>query len=116
MAISRKGRRRIVVAGRVFYWDYRVEGNKPGKGPIWDWPTDPRPAVVVVASEDKRWRLTFQMDGGYRAQIDPGGKVFRKPPSRPWSPSSTSPTISRRGRVTPAFVRELIELYFRPPA
>ncbi|HMF41515.1 MAG TPA: hypothetical protein VKQ32_12515 [Polyangia bacterium] len=105
MAISRKGRRRIVVGGSVFYWDYRVAGNKPGDGPIWDWPTERRPSVVRVVSEDKRWRLTVQMRGGYKVQIDPGRKESR-----------LADSIPRVGTVTPAFVRQLIEKYFQPPA
>ena len=105
MAISRKGRRRIVVGGRVFYWDFRAKGNKPGKGKTWDWPTDMRPNVVVVIAEDKRWRLTVQMNGAYKVQIDPGAKASR-----------LADSIPRVATATPAFVRMLIETYFQPPA
>ena len=60
MAISRKGRRRIVVGGRVFYWDYRSQGKKPGQRQAsWEWPSDGRVAVVRIVSKGKTWRLTF---------------------------------------------------------
>jgi hypothetical protein len=111
MAISRKGRRRIVVGGRIFYWDLRSEGKKPGQRQAsWEWPGDGRKAVVRVISEDKRWRLTFESYAGRnggKVLIDPGAKTFRfldQPGQKPSWP------------ITPASIRQLIEKYFDRPS
>ena len=110
MAISRKGRRRIVVGGRAFYWDYRGVNNRPGVGPrVWMWPSESGWSLVRVVSEDKRWRLTVEMGKAYKGTIDPGGKEFRLS-------DADFRAMPRSGAITPAFVRQLIEAYFQPPA
>ena len=94
MAMSLKGRRRLQVGRRLFFWDYREEGGAPGEVSDVVWMG--RGTVVRVVSADKRWRMTVDHDHVY---VDPGGHRF---PFRP-------PRESRM--FTPGVVRALIERY-----
>lgn len=58
MAINTKGRRRIVVAGRVFYWDYREKGRRPGL--VTDGVWFGYSTIVRVVSEDRALHATLE--------------------------------------------------------
>jgi hypothetical protein len=84
---------------RVYYWDFRMVGAKPGQ-------VDDRVwfgvgTVLRVVSEDKRWRLTVK---GEVATIEPGRrrlllgwKIFGKGPA-----------------ITPGIVRAVLERCLEP--
>jgi hypothetical protein len=101
VALARKGRRRLLVGDRVYYWDYRMVGAKPGQvdDRVWFGVN----TVLRVVSEDKRWRLTLE---GTLATIEPGRRRFR-----------LEATILGKGPgITPGIVRAVIERCLELPA
>ncbi len=91
-----KGRRKLVVDGRTYFWDFREKGGKPGRGGFPDWPPRPEPVVRIV-SEDKRFRATYD---GVHLSTDAGRCEVR--------PHRFSP-------ITPRDIERLIELAHRLP-
>jgi hypothetical protein len=94
MAIALRGRRRLTIDGRIFYWDYREDGKKPGQ-------LEPHessgPLVLRVVSQDKKWRMTFD---GHRAAIDDRGDIRRvrgdQLPKHLWRPFPITPRTVRQ--------------------
>ena len=71
VGIRKKGRRKIVVDGCVYYWDYREKGSNPGyvSDAVWFGV----PTFVRIVSEDKMFHATY--DGVHL--ITPKGQEVR---------------------------------------
>ncbi|MFC9895858.1 hypothetical protein ACFVMC_19395 [Nocardia sp. NPDC127579] len=100
MAISKKGRRRIVVGGREYLWWVRT-----------DWTSHPTPGrpTLTVASEDRRFMVRYVLHQSHeRRHLIVVGREFRgtdRPGPHRYYPC---PAFGPATEFRPAHVAELI--------